>query len=49
MISTFSMQMLDVGPDGVIAPSSDPFGLGCPPTCGSGDEKVFLRQGVFTP
>ena len=27
----------------------DPFGLGCPPTCGSGDEKVFLRQGVFTP
>ena len=49
VISAFSMQMLDVGPDGLIAPSSDPFGLGCPPTCGSGDEKVFLRQGVFTP
>ena len=49
VISSFSMQMLDVGPDGLIAPSSDPFGLGCPPTCGSGDEKVFLRQGVFAP
>jgi glucose/arabinose dehydrogenase/PKD repeat protein len=49
VISTLSMQMLDAGPDGLIAPSSDPFGLGCPPTCGSGDEQVFLRQGVFAP
>ena len=21
----------------------------CPPTCGNGDERTFLRQGVFIP
>jgi hypothetical protein len=49
VISAFSLTMLDAGADGQLAPASDPLGLGCPPTCGSGDEKVYLRQGVFTP
>ncbi len=49
VISTFSMTVEDAGPDGSLDPSPDPLGLGCPPTCGSGDEKVFLRQGVFAP
>ncbi len=49
ILSTPSISVLDAGPDGSVAPAADPFGLGCPPTCGSGDEKVFLRQGVFTP
>jgi hypothetical protein len=25
------------------------YGAGCPPTCGDGDEKTFMTQGVFTP
>ncbi len=49
VIATPSFELRDAGADGEIMPSSDPFGLGCPPTCGSGDEKVFLRQGVFAP
>jgi serine protease AprX len=49
VISAFSVELLDAGPDSSIDPSSDPLGLGCPPTCGSGDESVFLRQGVFVP
>jgi hypothetical protein len=44
-----SVNVTDEGPDQSIEPSSDPIGLGCPPTCGSGDEKVFMRQGVFIP
>jgi TolB protein len=44
IISSLSLQLLDVGLDGSIgAPAS------CPPTCGTGDERIFLRQGVFTP
>ncbi len=35
--------LLDAGADGATEGSS------CPPTCGTGDEKVFLEQGVFTP
>jgi hypothetical protein len=34
--------VLDAGPDGSITES-------CPYSCGSGDEKVFLRQGLFAP
>jgi uncharacterized repeat protein (TIGR01451 family) len=49
VISAFSVALEDAGPDGSVAPSPDPLGLGCPPTCGSGDEAVFLRQGVFAP
>ena len=49
VMSAFSIAVTDLGPDGSLAPASDSLGLGCPPTCGSGDEQVFLRQGVFTP
>ena len=35
--------MEDAGADG------DVIVAGCPPTCGTGDETVFLREGVFTP
>ncbi len=49
IISSFSIELRDVGPDGSVTPSPDPLGLGCPPTCGSGDERVFLRQGIFAP
>jgi FG-GAP repeat protein len=49
VISAFSLAVLDTGADGQVAPANDPLGLGCPPTCGSGDEKVYLRQGVFAP
>ena len=47
VMSAFSLRLLDAGPDGDIDPASG--GLGCPPTCGSGDEATFLRQGLFTP
>ncbi len=43
VIASRLVQMLDVGADGQIASS------GCPPTCGTGDEQPFVRQGVFTP
>jgi plastocyanin len=43
VISTFSMNVKDAGPDGSIGAA------GCAPNCGTGDEKVFLRQGVFAP
>jgi TolB protein len=36
-------RLLDTGADGESEGSS------CPPICGTGDEKVFLEQGVFTP
>jgi hypothetical protein len=41
----------DWGPDGVINanPADDPFGLGCPPICGNGDESLFVRTGIFNP
>jgi hypothetical protein len=45
VISTFSFALTDAGADGTVMPSSG----ACPPTCGSGDEHVFLRQGVFAP
>lgn len=43
VIASRLIQMLDVGADGQIASS------GCPPTCGTGDEQPFVRQGVFAP
>ncbi len=49
VISMLSIEVLDAGTDGILTPAVDPLGQGCPPTCGSGDEKVFLRQGVFAP
>jgi len=36
-------QVLDAGPNGT------GYGSGCPPTCGDGDETVFLREGIFIP
>jgi hypothetical protein len=42
VIEAFGLNVLDAGPDGSVGP-------GCPPTCGSGDETVFLNQGVFVP
>ena len=45
VISTFAFNLLDVGADGSITPPSG----ACPLSCGSGDEKVFLTQGVFAP
>jgi hypothetical protein len=36
------IQVKDAGPNGTGYAA-------CPPTCGDGDETVFLRQGVFAP
>jgi hypothetical protein len=35
---------LDAGPDGDISPP-----VGCPPVCGTGDERTFLDQGALAP
>ncbi len=43
VISAFSLTVEDPGADG------DLRGPACPPTCGTGDEAVFLRQGLFLP
>jgi Tol biopolymer transport system component/photosystem II stability/assembly factor-like uncharacterized protein len=43
VLSAFSMLVKDAGPNG------SGYGAGCPPTCGDGDEGVYLRQGVFAP
>ncbi len=45
ILSTFAFELDDAGPDGSILPPSGT----CPPTCGSGDESVYLRQGLFVP
>ncbi len=44
VIAAFSVAVKDAGRDATIDPAS-----GCPPTCGTGDEAVFLRQGAFLP
>jgi hypothetical protein len=36
-------RLLDAGPNGT------GYDSGCPPTCGDGDETVFMRQGIFAP
>jgi hypothetical protein len=46
-VSVFSLNIKDVGPDGSIAPVGAP--LPCPPICGTGDEQVYGRQGIFLP
>ena len=43
VISAFSLTVEDPGADGEL------LGPGCPPACGTGDEAVFLRQGLFLP
>jgi hypothetical protein len=45
VISALGVNVEDAGADGSIAPPSE----ACPPSCGSGDENVFLRQGLFAP
>jgi hypothetical protein len=43
ILATKSVSLLDAGPDGAIASS------GCPPTCGTGDEDLYMQQGTFAP
>jgi hypothetical protein len=45
VISTYTFQLKDAGPDGSFGTNA------CPGTspCGTGDEAVFLRQGLFAP
>jgi dipeptidyl aminopeptidase/acylaminoacyl peptidase len=38
-----SISIRDAGADGT------GYDSGCPPTCGDGDERLFLRQGLFVP
>ena len=45
ILTTPTFELDDAGPDGSILPPSGT----CPPTCGSGDESVYLRQGLFAP
>jgi hypothetical protein len=45
VIASLANNLLDLGADGVLTPGAG----ACPPTCGSGDEKVFETGGVFTP
>jgi hypothetical protein len=47
MFSLLTMRIKDAGADGSITPPAG--GLGCPPECGSGDERTFLDQGLFLP
>ena len=37
------LRVHDAGPNGT------GYGAGCPPTCGDGDEQVYLQQGLFVP
>ncbi len=43
IIELGQIRVYDPGPNGT------GFGGGCPPSCGDGDETVFLRQGIFVP
>ena len=43
ILATPTFSLLDSGLDGDISASA------CPPTCGTGDEEIFLEQGTFTP
>jgi hypothetical protein len=44
VITSTAIKVKDAGPDH----NADP-GSACPPTCGTGDERTFLDQGVFLP
>jgi hypothetical protein len=41
-VSIFGLKVKDLGPDGALGP-------GCPPVCGTGDERTFSDQGIFLP
>ncbi len=43
LVSTLALGIADAGADGTVA------GASCPPTCGTGDERPYLEQGLFTP
>jgi hypothetical protein len=43
VVSALSVNLKDAGLDGSVG------GAGCPPTCGTGDESVYMDQGVFAP
>lgn len=43
VISMPRFAVLDAGPDGALT------GPSCPPTCGTGDEEIYLEQGTFAP
>jgi plastocyanin len=43
VMDALSVTVKDAGPDGNIGSAT------CGPNCGTGDEQVFLREGVFTP
>jgi predicted acyl esterase len=45
VLSGFAAEVDDLGADGSITPATG----ACPPTCGSGDENAFVRQGLFAP
>jgi hypothetical protein len=45
VISAPSVTLLDAGDDSKITPA----GKTCPPICGTGDERAYLEEGVFTP
>jgi hypothetical protein len=44
VIRVQSLRMKDAGPDADVGPPAT-----CPPTCGTGDERTYLDQGVFAP
>jgi Tol biopolymer transport system component len=43
VLATTAIRVFDPGPDGSLATFQ------CPPSCGTGDERPFLVQGVFVP
>jgi hypothetical protein len=45
VISALAVGLLDRGADDAITPGSGT----CPPTCGSGDERLVLTEGLFAP
>jgi hypothetical protein len=46
ILSIESVKVTDLGADGTMTPGG---GASCPPTCGSGDEKIYAGEGVVTP
>jgi hypothetical protein len=42
VVSIFGLKVKDLGADGTLGP-------GCPPVCGTADEKTFTDQGIFLP
>ncbi len=46
IMSMLSVSVLDAGPDGEVEVGEEG---GCPPVCGTGDEGIYLRQGLFSP